>query len=220
MTRGPRDVVAGSSQRRIDVTIDQFVRAGAVLGLAATLVVAAAPAGDAHEAHGHPAKLHEGSCADLGRVVATFNGVGGEVDLAGNPVAQAEAVNPDSAYQVMRSETESDLSLDDILAAPHALMVYESDEDLTGIACGNLGGARLGDELAVGLAEINTPGHVGLALFEADDAGLDVTIYVGHALSPVSAGGVAADDHDDAADAHDDGPVDDHDAAATPAGDA
>ncbi len=198
------------------MTIDAIRRAAAVLGLAGACSAVAVPAAHAHEAHGHPAKLHAGSCADLGRVVASFNGVGGEVDVDGNPVPPTEAVNPQSAYQVMRSETETGLSLDDLLAAPHALMIYESDEDLTGIACGNVGGARFGDELAVGLGEINRPGHVGIALFEDDDDGLDVTIYVGHALSPVSAGGAIDDAHADGADDHAEGEPDDHGAPATP----
>ncbi len=154
------------------------------VGLVASTLVGNAAA---HEAHGHPAKLHEGTCDALGRVTSSLTGVGAEIDLTDTPVVAGEAVNPDRAYQVMRSETTLETSLDDLLAAPHALMVYESDEDLSAISCGNLGGSRLGDELAVGLAEIGVPGHVGIALFEETDGSTTVRIFLGRGLAPISA---------------------------------
>lgn len=68
----------------------------------------------------------------------------------------------------------------------------------------------------MGLGEINRPGHVGIALFEFADGGLDVTICIGHALSPASAGGTIAGDHADGGDDHGAGEIDDHDAPGTP----
>ena len=47
-------------------------------------------------------------------------------------------------------------------------MIYETDEDLQAIACGNIGGALMGDTLVVGLAEMGVPGHTGFALFRPD----------------------------------------------------
>ncbi|MCC6312661.1 MAG: hypothetical protein IT337_01510 [Thermomicrobiales bacterium] len=176
-------------------------RAGTVLALGALLGTAATGPGVlAHAAHGHPAKIHQGTCDDYGAVAFPLNGVGGEVDLSGAPVKPVTAVNERNAYQVLYSETEIATTLDDLLAEPRALVVYASDDDLSAMSCGNLGGARIGDELAVGLAESGMPGHSGIAVLDPDGDQTEVKIYLGHALAPVSAqqGGAAHDDdHDD-----------------------
>ena len=169
--------------------------ATAAVGLFTVALAVAAPA-TAHEAHGHPAKLHEGTCAELGGVVFSLTGVGGEVDPEGTPAAPGEAVNPDRAYEVLRSETLLDASLDDLLAVPHALMVYESDEDLSAITCGDLGGNRLGDELAVGLAAVGDSSHAGIALFEGEGETTTARIFLGDALASPESGG-STDHHDD-----------------------
>ncbi len=198
--------------------MDRSIRSGVVSAVVIGLVGAAlAGPARAHEAHGHPAKLHEGTCAALGGVAFSLIGVGGTVDLDGSPVAATESVNPDRAFEVLRSETPLDASLDDLLAVPHALMVYESDEDLTAIACGDLGGNRLGDELAVGLAGVGESGHTGIALFEGDGDTTTARIFLGDDLAAI--GGSGSDDdhsheedenHDDDED-HDDDHDEDHD---------
>lgn len=195
-------------------------RGVAAVALLGTLALGIAPAriAFAHSAHGHPAKIHNGSCEDLKGVAFELNGVGGEVDVAGNPVPKAVAVNEDSAYQVLLSTTAIAAGIEDLLAEPRAVMVYQSDEELTGIACGNLGGARLGDELAVALGEVNVPGHVGFAVVRQDPANAGettVTVYIGHALSPVSMGGATDASHSH--DAEDAGHMDHADGEATPA---
>ncbi len=147
----------------------------------------------AHAGHGHPAKIHDGTCDHLGAVAFTLNGVGANENQQGTPIATPETVNPTTSYQMMIGQSTVDASLDSLLKGDHAIMLYDSDETMQGIACGNLGGARLGDELIVGLAELNVPGHVGVAVLRADGAKTDVTIYVGHGLAPVSASGAAHD---------------------------
>lgn len=141
----------------------------------------------AHEAHGHPARIHEGSCENLGAVAFRLNGVGGSVDLDNAPVATPAPVNPDAAYQVMLSETAIEGTLDDFLAADHALMVYESDEAMDAIACGNIGGLMSGETLITALAESGLPGHVGFATFAPSGDQILVMVIIGHALAPVSA---------------------------------
>ena len=51
--------------------------------------------------------------------------------------------------------------METLLSGAHAVMVYDSDEDLQAVACGNIGGAMMGDTLVVGLAEMGVPGHTG-----------------------------------------------------------
>jgi hypothetical protein len=176
------------------------------------MILAGASNVGAHAEHGHPARIHNGTCESLQGVAFRLNGVGGSVDAEGAPVATPTIVNPSSAYQVMTSESVIDAPIEDLMSSEHAIMIYESDEVMEGISCGNIGGAMMGDELITGLAEMRIPGHLGFAIFTPDGDQTDVTIIIGHAMAPVSAGG-AVDDHE-----HSDGDHDDEEAAhATPA---
>jgi hypothetical protein len=147
----------------------------------------------AHAADGHPARIHEGTCQALGPVAFRLAGVGASVDLDQQPIATPAVINPQSSYQVMTSETTIPAPLKTVLSGHHALMLYDDDVDMQAVACGNVGGAMLGDTLVVGLAEMGTPGHTGFALFQPDGDQTEVTILIGHAMAPVSVSGNAAD---------------------------
>jgi hypothetical protein len=186
--------------------------------IAAALLAAPSPV-LAHEEHGHPARIHEGSCAELGPVAFRLNGVGGSVDLNNAPVATPTAVNPDSAYQVMVSESTIDGTIEDLLAGEHAVMIYESDEAMDAIACGTVGGALNGETLVTGLAEAGVPGHMGFALFRPEGDQTAVLVILGHGLAPISASGALAEgDHGDDGDMAHEHEADEEDshAAATP----
>ena len=188
----------GTFQRR------WFFALAIALGVVAPITSAAL----AHEEHGHPTRIHEGSCEDLGPVAFRLNGVGGSVDLDNAPIATPAAVNPESAYQVLISETTIDGTIEDLLAGEHAVMIYESDEAMDAIACGNVGGALNGNTLVTGLAESGVPGHIGFALFRSEGEQTVVLVALGHGLAPVTASGAGTDeDHADEEDGH---------AAATP----
>jgi hypothetical protein len=183
-----------------------------LFALAAALGVVAVIAGPAlaHEEHGHPTRIHEGSCEALGPVAFRLNGVGASVDLDNAAVATPTAVNPDAANQVLLSETTIDGTIEDLLASDHAVMIYESDEAMDAIACGNVGGALTGNTLVTGLAEAGIPGHIGFVLFRTEGDQTIVMVALGHGLAPVSASGTAIEDdagegdagHDDAEGGH------------------
>src|SRR5829696_4396410 len=155
----------------LNITIDRSFRRQWLFVLAVALGVVALVAGPtlAHEEHGHPTRIHEGSCEALGPVAFRLNGVGGSVDIDNAPKATPTAVNPDAAYQVLISETTIDGTIEDLLAGEHAVLIYESDEVMDAIACGNVGGARSGSSLVTGLAEAGVPGHIGIALFQSEE---------------------------------------------------
>jgi hypothetical protein len=178
------------------------------LALALSVAAPITSAALAHEEHGHPTRIHEGSCEDLGPVAFRLNGVGGSVDLDNAPLATPAAVNPESAYQMLISETTIDGTIEHLLAGEHAVMIYESDEAMDAIACGNVGGALNGNRLVTGLAESGVPGHIGFALFRSEGEQTVVLVALGHGLAPVSASGAGTnEDHVDEEDGH---------AAATP----
>jgi hypothetical protein len=188
-----------------------------IFAFAVALSAVAAVSGPAlaHEEHGHPTRIHEGSREALGPVAFRLNGVGGSVDLDNAPVAPPTAVNPDASYQVMISETTIDGTIEDLLASEHAVMIYESDDAMDAIACGNVGGALNGDTLATGLAESGIPGHIGFALFRSEGDQTTVLVVLGHGLASISASGAAGDDHADEEEAAHDDSEDGH-VAATP----
>jgi plastocyanin len=113
-------------------------------------------------AEAHAAHIHAGTCADLGDVVSPLEDVTTLGDDTGGPRVEA-------------SVTRLRLDLDDILAAPHAIMAHLSPGELeTYIACGDLVGtpSRRG-ELVVPLAEQSASGHAGVA-FLVEEGGRTV----------------------------------------------
>ncbi|HEU0114792.1 MAG TPA: hypothetical protein VFQ80_08945 [Thermomicrobiales bacterium] len=164
----------------------RFIIASTALTLLAFALVAGIAS--AHAGHGHPVKIHDGTCAQLGAAAYTLTGVGANENRQGTPIATPETVNPMTSYQIMVGQSTIGASLASLLARPHAIMVYDGDETMQGVACGSLGGTPQGHELVVGLAELNTPGHTGIAILDDHGATTDVTIYIGHGLAPLRSG--------------------------------
>src|SRR3954453_19004766 len=66
----------------------------------------------------HPAHIHSGSFADLGQIRAPLSNV--TLETAGESFGAAAAI------PVEESETTVNMSLGDILAAPHAVNIHQS----------------------------------------------------------------------------------------------
>ena len=138
----------------------------------------------------HPAHIHAGTCDNLGDIVVPLDDV--------RELTAGEAFGADTAILVEQSETEVDLSLGEILAAPHAINIHESAEEIQNyIACGDLGGRVVDNELVIGLRELNGSGHSGVAALDTaeDGDGTDVDVY----LAELEAGTEAAPAAPDAA---------------------
>jgi uncharacterized cupredoxin-like copper-binding protein len=89
---------------------------------------------------------------------------------------------------VYTSVTDLDVKLADLTSAPYAIAVLESAAEANDvIACGDIGGAPAGSDLAVGLRGMGTYGASGIAVLHADGGRTRVTIYLAVGLAPVQA---------------------------------
>lgn len=90
------------------------------------------------------------------------------------------------AALVARSVTTVRSPLDDLIGERHSIAVRVSAGDPTLIACGEIGGIRDGDELAVGLRERSDSGFSGISVIRGAGESSLVYIYLGRGLSTVS----------------------------------
>jgi hypothetical protein len=145
----------------------------------------------------HPAHIHSGTCAELGDVVFPLNDVAvadpnatpeasPSLALASTPVASPVDASPVASPEVgtegtvAESSTEVAVSLDEILAAEHAINVHESAGNVGNyIACGDLTGTATDGQLTIELQELNGSGYTGEAhLQDNGDGTTTVTVYV------------------------------------------
>lgn len=90
------------------------------------------------------------------------------------------------AALVARSVTTVRSPLDDLIGERHSIAVRVSSDDPTLVACGEIGGIRDGDELAVGLRERNDSGFSGISVIRGADESSLVYLYLGRGLSTIS----------------------------------
>jgi hypothetical protein len=147
--------------------------------------------------HNHPAHIHSGTCDTLGDVVFPLENLTGEgmmgtpmagegmmgtpagegstesADASGTPAAGMEMEGEEEMGQVVAmSTTDVQASLDDILAAEHAINVHESEEAIeVYIACGEITGTAENGELEVYLNELNDSGYTGEAILRDNGDG-------------------------------------------------
>jgi plastocyanin len=178
---------------------------GALLA-ASCFLLASAGAGIAQEATpsagshaSHPAHIHSGTCTELGDVVFPLTDVGGTDHMMpdGTPDAMAmmghDMGTPMAGEPMMAGETsvtDVEASLDDILAAEHAINVHESAENIGNyIACGELTGTPEGGELTIELGELNDSGYSGEAMLVDNGDGtttVTVTLSGGAGATPAA----------------------------------
>ena len=160
--------------------------------------------------HDHPAHIHSGTCDAIGDVVFPLENVASE-GMMGTPMAgdddsgmsEAEGTpmagsddeemagddedmtGDDSDMMgevVAMSTTTVDASLDDILAAEHAINVHESAEAIdVYIACGEITGTADNGQLQIALEELNDSGYTGEAmLMDNGDGTTTVDVMLMH----------------------------------------
>lgn len=136
----------------------------------------------------HRAEIREGDCDSLRVVAFALTAVGPMEGADGTPAAVVETVGADDAVPLAVSETELETSLSKLVNADRAIAVYEENATTDDpIACGSIGGPLTmqmagmvmpGDELAVGLAEMDDSGHSGVALIRAEGTKAKLRLFL------------------------------------------
>jgi hypothetical protein len=143
----------------------------------------------------HPAHIHNGSCANLGDVVAPLSNVSAQAMNNGTPMAmEGQMMGSANAIPVLSSITTVDMALTDILNGEHAINVHESAENIgTYVACGDIGGTMIGQtDLLLGLAPLNNSGLSGVAsLHDNGDGTTTVYVYLTMDIMSMGGGGMA-----------------------------
>ena len=135
----------------------------------------------------HPVHIHTGTCDNLGDVVVPLTDI--KLNTAG------ESFGLPSAVPVEQSETDVAISMSDLLASPHAINAHESADAIQNyIACGDIGGRVVDGDLLIGLREINSSGHSGIARLETDDDGVEVYLYLAEDMTEAPSDAPAASD--------------------------
>ncbi len=133
------------------------------------------------EPSGDPAAIVAGTCADPGDPVAGLTGL---TTPSGDPAGSADAAPVVSAF------SRIDLSLVQLLAADHALVISAEDDPAVVLACGAVGGVTAAEDGSLSFALFfpdgdDSAGMAGVAYLAPDGDGAVVTIF----LLPVPAGG-------------------------------
>lgn len=166
-----------------------FAMIGLLLaGMGTGMAQDATPSAGSHPSH--PAHIHSGTCTELGDVVfpladlaapgamGTPEATPADMGMAGHDMGTPMAGEDMTEGTAETSVTDVDASLDDILAAEHAINVHESADNIGNyIACGDITGEPEDGELTIELEELNDSGHSGEAvLVDNGDGTTTVTV--------------------------------------------
>jgi hypothetical protein len=175
-------------ERQMESTRNRPRSRSLAIALGGTLLLTAMTFGAgaaAQPAEGHPGHIHAGSCAQLGGVVYPLSDVGPGATKDGTPEAAGQAVGyTKDIYPVEMSVTTVDAPLSAIADGNHAINVHESAAKIQNyIACGNIGGTMYGNELVIGLEELNHSGYTGVAVLNSEGNKTTVTVYLAKGLA-------------------------------------
>ncbi len=120
-----------------------------------------------------PARIHTGTCDEVGEVIQPLENLVAPVGVA---AGQEEAVGAETSF------TSVPLTLDAILADDHVINVHMSADQIdVYIACGEIGGVLdANGALVIGLGEMEGSGFSGIAFLApgADGASTDVSVFI------------------------------------------
>jgi plastocyanin len=136
---------------------------------------AGSTASDASSAH--PATIRAGSCQALGETSFPLSDVlPNGVVLDGKTDQTTGVVGVDAGVPVAISATTVDVTIAELLAEPHAIIVVKDAG--TEVACGNISGRIWNSELIVGLQQRNNSSDVGIAVLREAAGKTTVSLYM------------------------------------------
>ena len=159
---------------------------GASLGAMAQDATPAPPA----PTGGMSAAIHQGSCQAPVEAAVVDLGVFGQPTNDDGTIIETQGVQTGPPL-LEAAATGLPFNLTDTLATGEAyvIIVHQSAEQYsTYLACGELAGPIVNDNLAVGLRPINNAGYAGLATLSAGSDTLDSTVYLMSDLLALSGG--------------------------------
>lgn len=131
----------------------------------------------------HPAHIHAGTCEKLDPEVRS------PLSDVTTGMTEDAPSGSEAAAPVAIGVTTLDATLTDILAGQYATDVHESVQSAErSIACGEIGGRLVGNELAIGLKEQDGSGYVGIAWLRADGDKTVVTLFLAQGLMSTASG--------------------------------
>ncbi len=91
-------------------------------------------------------------------------------------------------FPTVTLNTTIDAALQELIAAPHAILVYERAGDLdTLVACGEVEGSLALDQIIVNLHPIDDSGHAGTVLLDDEEGGVYVRLHLNKNVAFVTA---------------------------------
>ncbi len=154
------------------------------LGLSALLLGGMAAGGvvmaQDQQVPAHPANVLAGTCDNLDPVPKAQLS---HVTVQVNDGEEQDANTPRgvlTASRVLLSSTEDvELPLEDILSSAHSISIYLSDAEIdTPIACGEIGGIVVDENLYFGLWPMNDSGYSGIAHLTEDGDNTTFDIFL------------------------------------------
>jgi plastocyanin len=144
------------------------------------LVQDAAGSAPSDTAAAHPAGIRRGNCQAPGEAQFPLSDViPNGVVLDGTSDQKSGVVGVDAGVPVAISTTTVDVTIAELLAEPHAIIVVKNAQDAgTFVACGNLSGRMWNGELVVGLQQANNSSDVGIATLREDAGKTVVSLYM------------------------------------------
>ena len=131
--------------------------------------------------------------AGTGSPAAIYAGDCDTTDFTADPVAvlsettepEGDVQGADGASVVETSVTTLALSLDDILAEDHVLVVFDEDYATVPLACGAIGGVVTEDgTLAFGLSAVDDSRYAGVATLSVNGDQTEAKVFLAEDLSP------------------------------------
>jgi hypothetical protein len=105
------------------------------------------------------------------------------------PLSDVTVQSPagDPAAQVATSYSSVSAPIEEIVGAPHAVIVATGGDPAAAVACGEIGATVAGNDLFFGLREVNDSGYTGIGWLHADGDSTRVTLFVARDLAATGA---------------------------------